>query len=118
MLPRALGVSSRIVVCWKASSARRSRWPTCQYARRANSADPATAKATSRSSARPRESVRPIGWSGASVSADDDRHLPDGRFLAEPVEIGRQLLLADDQRVTVAPEPLEVVARGRDPDAL
>src|SRR5258705_280851 len=80
-------------------------------------------------SARPRESVRPVGWSGASVSADDDRrrqlgqtgvdrHLPDGRFLAEPVEIGRELLLAHEERVTLGPEPLEVVAGCRHADAL
>ena len=88
-----LGVSSRIVVCWNASSARRSCWPTCQYASRASSAEPTVAKTISRKSARRRESVRPIvDRSIGSAAADDDRrrqlgqpgvhrHLSDGRLL-------------------------------------
>src|SRR6185369_3374018 len=132
MSPRRLGVSSRIVVCSNAWSARRSRWPTCQYASRANSAEPATAKAISRISARPRESVRPmmvIADPAGSVRADDDRRrqlghagvdrqLADCRFLAEPVEVGQELLLANEERVPLLAEALEVVARGRDANAL
>src|SRR4051794_17542614 len=121
MSPRRLGVSSRIVVCWKASSASRSRWPTCQYARRANSAEPTTANAMRRMSARPRESVRPIDRSTRSVRADDDRrrqlgqagvdgHLPDRRLLSQPVEVGQELLLPDEEGVAFTAEAFEVVA--------
>src|SRR5512132_2761605 len=116
MSPRRLGVVSRMVVCWNASSARKSCRATCQYARRANSADPATAKAIRRTSARARESVRPIGRSAASARVDDergrelgqarvDRQLAHRGLLAEPVEVGQQLLLADDQGVALPAEP-------------
>src|SRR5689334_10491666 len=125
MSPRRLGVVSFIVVCWSASSARKSRWPICQYARRARSAEPMTANAISRTRARPRESVRPIVRSGRSAprghgrTHDDrcselaqpgiDRQLADGGFLSEPVEVGEQLLLADEERVALATEPVQVV---------
>src|SRR5215213_9684143 len=103
MSPRLLGVVSSRVVWRKASPASRSRWPTCQYARRANRAEPTTAKAIRRTSARPRESVRPIVRSRTSARPNEerslelgepgvDRQLAHGRLLAQPIEIGQELL--------------------------
>ena len=59
MSPRRLGASWRIVVWANASGASRSRWPTCQYARRVSSDAATTANVTRRNRRRRRESVRP-----------------------------------------------------------
>jgi hypothetical protein len=47
-----------------------------------------------------------------------DRQLPDGRLLAQSVEIGQQLLLADQERVALGAQAIHVIARGRDADGL
>src|SRR5919112_5504157 len=127
MSPRRLGVVTRVDVCCSASSARRSRWATCQYARRAKRAEPATAKTIRRSSARRRESVRPIVSVRLprSAAADDDRRrklgeagvdreLPNRGLLAETVQIGEELLPPNEKGVALRREPDEVVAGRRD----
>src|SRR5262245_51430707 len=104
MAPRRLGVSRRTVVWASARSSSQSRSTTCQNARRLTRAREATRKTTSRTRRRRRESVRPsIGRYGSATGQDDrltelgqpgiDRELAYGRLLAEPLQVGVDLLL-------------------------
>ena len=55
---------------------------------------------------------------GQLVESEVDRQLADGRPATEPVEVGDQLIAASDELRALVRQPVDLVAGGRDADAL